>query len=113
MSTKKKVRKTRANRPRKPAGPKFIVRHYDGFDNDWIDVSKPVSQEEAERILAAKTAGGTKNTSYGDIDYYRIFPADTTMLHSAAGEQGLLRGSGAAGFKPSYGTKTGRIKKGD
>lgn len=60
----------------------FVVRHYDGFDNDWMDVSKPVSREEAERILGEKTKNGTVNASYHDIDYYRIFPSDTVMLSS-------------------------------
>lgn len=60
----------------------YIVRLYDGFDNIWIDVSKPVTKEEANRIYAEKTNNGTKMTSYQNIDYYRIFPADTTMLYS-------------------------------
>jgi hypothetical protein len=60
----------------------FIVRHYDGFDHDWIDVSKPVEKGEADRILAEKTDGGRRNVGYNNIDYYRIFPADTRMLHS-------------------------------
>jgi hypothetical protein len=60
----------------------FVVRLYDGFDNQWMDVSKPVSKEAAEVILAEKTENGTKNVSYSDIDYYSIFPADTKMLYS-------------------------------
>lgn len=63
----------------------YVVRLYDGFDNEWMDVSKPVSAEEADRIWREKTEGGTKNTSYDDIDYYRVFPADTTMLYSREG----------------------------
>lgn len=61
----------------------FIVRLYDGFDNEWIDVSKPVTYLEAEKILAEKTNNGKKNTTFNDIDYYKIFPADTAMLFSA------------------------------
>ena len=60
----------------------YIVRLYDGFDNQWMDVSRPVPKAEADRILAEKTAGGTKNASYADIDYYRVFPAGTKMLFS-------------------------------
>ena len=60
----------------------FIVRLYDGFDHMWMDVSKPVSYKKAEKILNEKTEGGTKNTCYDDIDYYRMFPADTVMLYS-------------------------------
>lgn len=61
---------------------KFIVRLYDGFDNEWIDISKPVSKKEAQKIYNEKTDNGTKNTSFNDIDYYKIFPANTVMLHS-------------------------------
>jgi hypothetical protein len=60
----------------------FIVRLYDGFDNIWIDVSKKVNREEAERIWKEKTANGTKNYCYDNIDYYDIFPSDTKMVYS-------------------------------
>lgn len=60
----------------------FIVRFYDGFDNQWMDIAGPMSKKAADKILAEKTANGTKNTSYADIDYYAIFPADTRMLYS-------------------------------
>ena len=61
---------------------KYIVRLYDGFDNLWIDVSEAVSKEEAEKIWNEKTNNGTKNKCFNDIDYYKIFPADTKMLFS-------------------------------
>jgi len=60
----------------------FVVRLYDGFDNEWMDVSEPVSREDAERILAENTNNGTKNASFADIDYYCIFPSTTQMLYS-------------------------------
>ena len=66
---------------------KFVVRLYDGFDNEWIDVSEPVSREEAEKILNEKTEDGTKNTKFDDIDYYAIFPEDTIMFYSWAGRE--------------------------
>jgi hypothetical protein len=60
----------------------YIVRLYDGFDNRWIDISKAVDKLTADKIWSEKTGNGTKNTKYNDIDYYRIFPADTRMLFS-------------------------------
>lgn len=60
----------------------FIVRLYDGFDNEWMDVSSPLTKEEADKVWADKTCNGTKNTRYEHIDYYRVFPADTKMLYS-------------------------------
>ena len=62
---------------------KFIVRLYDGFDNEWIDVSKSVSKEEAKEVWNKYTKDGTKNTCFDDIDYYEIFPADTIMRYSS------------------------------
>lgn len=62
---------------------KFVVRLYDGFDNEWIDVSGDVPFNIAKRIWNEKTKQGTKNLCYDDIDYYDIFPADTKMLRSS------------------------------
>ena len=60
---------------------KYVVRLYDGFDGYWMDVSKPMTREEAKGILSERTKNGTKNTCYDDIDYYSIFPADTRMIY--------------------------------
>jgi hypothetical protein len=60
----------------------FVVRLYDGMDNQWIDVSKPLPYDEANKIWLENTEGGTKKITYDEIDYYRIFPADTEMLYS-------------------------------
>jgi hypothetical protein len=60
----------------------FIVRLYDGMDNQWIDVSGPVPLEEANKIWLEKTENGTKKIHFDEIDYYKIFPADTKMLFS-------------------------------
>ena len=62
---------------------KFVVRLWDGMDGYWIDVSEPISQEAANKLLATKTGNGTRNTKYSDIDYYCIFPAGTKMIFSA------------------------------
>ena len=66
---------------------KFVVRFYDGFDNVWIDISKPVSYDEAKSIWNKETENGTKNTCFDDIDYYCIFPAETIMRFSDAGRK--------------------------
>ncbi len=66
----------------------FVVRLYDGFDMEWMDISEPVSKDEAERILNQHTKNGTVNTKFDDIDYYTIFPADTTMYFSQEGAYG-------------------------
>lgn len=50
----------------------YVVRLYDGFDDEWIDVSDVVSEMDARKIYNEKTLNGTKATSYHDIDYYRI-----------------------------------------
>ena len=60
----------------------YIVRLYDGFDNKWIDIDEPTTKDKAEKILAERTDNRRKNTTFDDIDYYYIFPANTTMLYS-------------------------------
>jgi hypothetical protein len=60
----------------------FIVRLYDGMDNQWIDVSGPLPYDEANKIWREKTDNGTKRISFDEIDYYRVFPADTEMVFS-------------------------------
>ena len=62
---------------------KFIVRLYDGFDDEWIDITKPISKDEATKIWNKETKDGTERTCFGDIDYYKIFPADTRMFFSS------------------------------
>lgn len=60
----------------------FVVRHWDGFDGEWTDMFGPDSHEKCQRYWDQQTHGGTQNTSYNDIDYYAIFPADTRMRFS-------------------------------
>ena len=48
----------------------------------WVDVSKPVVKSEADIIWNEKTEHGTKCAQFEDIDYYRIFSADTKMIYS-------------------------------
>lgn len=57
----------------------YIVRLWDMFDG-WIDVSKPLSHNEALAFWSEKTGNGTHNTQFSDGDYYKVFPADTAML---------------------------------
>jgi len=61
---------------------KYIVRLYDGFDNEWIDITKPISKQEAQKVWNKLTENGTKKICYDDIDYFKIFPADKLMLFS-------------------------------
>ena len=49
------------------------------FDG-WMDISEPFSKKEADVLWNEKTANGTKNTAFADGDYYRVFPANTSML---------------------------------
>ncbi len=60
----------------------FVVREYDYHDNQWIDITGPVSKEEAEKVWSQKTCNGTMKTKYADKIYYHIFPANTKMLYS-------------------------------
>lgn len=60
----------------------FIVRLWDGMDGTWTDVSTPCVRRAADMIWDELTKGGTEKTRFEDIDYYKVFPADTVMLYS-------------------------------
>lgn len=64
------------------AAQSFTLRVWDGMDGCWCDVTADVDLAFALRAWCENTANGTKNTGYGDIDYYRIFPAEMKMLYS-------------------------------
>jgi hypothetical protein len=73
------------------AHPKFTVRQWDGMDGCWADCVTDVDRDEALRVWAEYTKSGTQRTSYHDIDYYRIFPADTKMLWDGSDGQEMFR----------------------
>lgn len=56
---------------------RFVVRLYDGMDNRWVDMTEPVALEEAQRVYNMETDFGRHHARFQDIDYYRIFPANT------------------------------------
>lgn len=60
----------------------FTLRLWDGMDGCWCDVVADVDLAFALREWCKRTDDGTRATSFSDIDYYRIFPADTRMLWS-------------------------------
>ena len=65
----------------------YVVRLYDGFDNEWMDISKELPYEEARKVWLEKTNGGKERTNFNGIDYYHIFPADTAMRFSEKGKR--------------------------
>ncbi len=63
-------------------GARFTLRVWDGMDGCWCDVVANVDLAFALRAWCERTENGTKATKYADIDYYKIFPADTKLLYS-------------------------------
>jgi hypothetical protein len=61
------------------AHDRFVVRHWDGMDGCWTNCTGEVGRDEALRVWAERTSGGTRQVSYAEIDYYRIFPGGTRM----------------------------------
>lgn len=57
----------------------YVVRSWDGMDGCWTDCTGEVGREEALRYWADRTAGGTRQVDYAEIDYCRIFPGGTRM----------------------------------
>jgi hypothetical protein len=62
----------------------FIVRLYDSEDNEWIDLTPPISELEAGKIYTKKTKDATQNTKFEDGDYYAIFPANSDMFFASS-----------------------------
>lgn len=58
-----------------------VLRLFDMFDG-WLDVYGPAPFEECLEKYNKKTANGTKNTGYGNGDYWAIYPAGTQMLYT-------------------------------
>lgn len=79
MTSQQALNKAKAD---DPTATKFVVRLYDGFDNEWYDVTGEVTADYAKRVWSKRTDKGTKKTRFADIDYYAIFPAKTTMQNS-------------------------------
>lgn len=67
----------------------YVVRLWDGMDGMWMDVSKPMTADEAKKVWNEKTKNGTEKTCFGDIDYYAIYPADTKMLRDVSNYEAL------------------------
>lgn len=63
-------------------GTKYAVRLWDGMDGCWCDVGTNLDLEVALKMWLIRTKQGTKNIRFDEIDYYRIFPADTSMMYS-------------------------------
>lgn len=51
---------------------KFVVWLQPGIDHEWIPVTDWLDYEEAVKVWNEKTKNGTENTTYNDIDYYKI-----------------------------------------
>lgn len=59
----------------------FVVRLWDMLDG-WIDITGPLSREEADKVWNKETHNGTRNTEYAHGDYYKVFPANTRMVYT-------------------------------
>jgi hypothetical protein len=69
----------------------WVVRLWDGMDGCWCDCTEAVMPEAALRVWFEKTEGGEKATSFNDIDYYRVFPANTKMKWDGGEGRGMFR----------------------
>ncbi len=65
----------------------FVVRLWDGMDGTWCDCGEPHALlEGALAVWYQRTERGTKKVAFNEIDYFRIFPADTRMHYSEGRE---------------------------
>lgn len=72
---------------------KYVVRLWDGFDGEWMDVSDPLTKDEADKLAGDKnearigSGAGNRNGNYSEIDYFAVFPVNTRMLFSEGRSQ--------------------------
>ncbi len=59
---------------------RYTLRVWDGMDGCWSDVLANATAADALAKWCSLTKDGTKQVSFNEIDYYRIFPANTRML---------------------------------
>lgn len=75
----------------------YVVRLWDGFDGEWMDISEPLPQAEAEKLCGDENekrtgpGAGKREGHYSEIDYYAVFPADTVMRFSDKGAGSMHR----------------------
>jgi hypothetical protein len=69
----------------------FIVRLWDGMDGCWCDCTTAVTKEAALKVWMEKTKDGTKKIAFSEIDYYKIFPAATSMLWDGSEGREMFR----------------------
>lgn len=71
---------------------KFTLRVWDGMNGCWCDCfdATNVGLDIALAKWMKETGNGTRRVAFSEIDYYRIFPADTRMIYDSdsAGERG-------------------------
>lgn len=64
----------------------WVVRLWDGFDGEWMDVSGHMPEHDAKKLAGDKnearigSGAGNRSGNFREIDYYRAFPADTKMV---------------------------------
>jgi hypothetical protein len=72
-------------------GALFTVRLWDGMDGRWTDMDVGVSAEIVLAVWNERTEGGTKRVSFREIDYFRIFSADTQMVWDGTAGREMFR----------------------
>jgi len=73
------------------ANTKFTVRLWDGMDGCWCDCATGVELDKALEVWAEETKQGTEKTNFSEIDYFRIFPADTAMIWDGRENREMFR----------------------
>lgn len=68
---------------------KWVLRHYDGFDNEWIDIATGWLRNIATKYCEM-TKNDTEQCHFDHIDYYAIFPEDSKMIWTAENKQAAI-----------------------
>ncbi len=79
---------------------RFILRQWDGMDGCWSDCHEAEDVDGEIALLAwmERTEQGSKRVSFHEIDYYRIFPANTRMEWDGSEGREMFRGGEEQGY---------------
>jgi hypothetical protein len=72
---------------------RFAVRGWDGMGGCWTDChdATAVTADAALAKWLKVTDNGTRRVAFSEIDYYRIFPADTRMTWDGSDGREMFR----------------------
>ncbi len=70
---------------------RYALRIWDGMDGCWSNVQEG-RLHEVLQLWSESTVRGTSKTRFDEIDYYKVFPAETRMKWDGSEGREMFRG---------------------